>query len=1162
MNKPLIINTHNGYAEGVSATWNEMQNVQNFIKDIATPNIDTNAFEQELNHVISGIPTPWARAMIFKYAIEYMPDSSRGEEPKGLMSFYKSLQDEWKGLLACMVLDKTPISVEKIMLTHEDRNRNIFEFRGGLGDMLFENRYLWCDKEEYEKNPHTPPFIQVIKYQDVVIGATSPYSLFFAAPSYAIKPNKSVAQFYRNGRFANPLPYLDAENMQKLFVYVQHIKEKITPFAESLDLRNKRKHDLSLVKNFMANWEKEIRSFAQQKNIQLNESGLVDSIDKFAKPFDKLLNIQTKIYGYQGRFYTKKEDERATEVNLNELLLPSTDTNLVEIRFAADENPNRCAVHLLEASSEQGRMYYALPLSSTGVLHFEDTLHLLLGKENDTNYRNRLSAIYEQDKKQVKVTLSLEVDHGQNNVTIEAIYATPRHLDYIIQGKKVITFPDFVSENWQSYYLYSELPHNTSDAVKVFPLLADYNFKLLTQEVEKGNTVETKLIYATDETANIENFKKPTRLVEYNYDKLGVTTLKYEIFGAAYPFKGIELRLVSSGLQDKTAGYFVAKDTKLADKHGLSRLQISNLQPVKVGFDFGSNNTCISFAKPMELPQLVALKNRRRLFLGNDVEDKTRKRPAEPHELFFFPNEERVGQLKSMILIHDERRLKNPTIEISNAISGGFPVFEPNIPVDTPATSTTYSVKLGSNMAAEIKYNMKWSHIQKENDYKKALLKTLWLMVNAELFATQQAYPESLLWAYPSAMSEYLQINYQILWQEVAKTQAIKHNYAPVAVAQVNSFGGSQAALTESEAVCRFALSRLGGMAPATDTLFIGYDVGGSTTDILMVLKVKEADGSYKTKMIKQSSVLAAAGKLPEAVKKSRKIQDGIKQFADKFKDEVGFLYGIEKMTEKPELSSFYLNVLFDRLNEEQLKMFYNEFYQMNNKEVFAITAYISGLLLFYSGQLTAKVLEQHPEVTTVQQGFYGKGGRIFDWLPAVMQATGLQFYQECFKAGLGEKAATVRIAPTINSSQTYHKSEVALGLCSAQDFGIEKTDHIPEVIGENGYTFNGQVLTSLNEILPQHLASFNGDFRTPIKFEELGKFISIYSNFCDKYQLLPSSKPMKDMAAALSLLLNNYVATHPEYIAAAAVQQQGGSFEFKSPMIILEGMCLFENVF
>jgi hypothetical protein len=1160
MNKPLIINTHNGYAEGTVAAWNEMQNMQNFIKDIATPHVDNNTFEQDLNQIISGIPTPWARAMIFKYAIEYMPDAGNMQTPQGLMAFYKNLQDEWKGIIACMVLDKTPITVEKISLEYENRN-SLFEVRGALGNMLFESRYLWCDREDFEKNTQSPPTIQIIKYQDVVIGATSPYSLLFAAPQYDIKPNKSVAPFYRNGKFTNPLPYLDAESVQKLFVYVQHIKDQITTFAESLDIKNKRKHDLSLVKNFMANWEKDIRNYAQQKNFALNESGLVDSIEKFAKPFDKLFNIQTKIYGYQGRFYTKKDNEKATEVNLNDLLLPSSDTHLAEIRFASDESPDRCAVHLLEASSEQGKMYFALPLSSTGVLHFEDTLHLLLGKEKDTTYRNSLTALYEHDKKQVKVTLSLEVDHGGNNVTIETIYSTPRHQDYIIHAKRIIAFPDFVSEHWQSYFLYSELPHNTADALKTFPILADYNFKFLTQQVEKANLLETKLIYATDETVNLPDFKKSSLPVQYNYDKLGVTSLKYEIFSAAYPFKGIELRLVSTGLQDKIAGYFIAKDIRMGDKYGLTKLQPSSLQPVKVGFDFGSNNTCISFAKKLTEPVLVEIKNRRRFFLGNDVEDKSKKRPAESHELFFFPNEERKGQLKSMILIHDEKRLKNPNVEISNAISGGFPVFEPNIPVDTPANATTYTVRLGSNTAAEIKYNMKWSHIKKENDYKTALLKTLWIMVNAELFATQQAYPEHLLWAYPSAMSENLQINYQILWQEVAKLNVIKHNYSQVSVAQVSNFGNGQAALTESEAVCRFALSRLGGMAPATDTLFIGYDVGGSTTDILMVLKVKEADGNYKTKMIKQSSVLAAAGKLAEAVKKSRKIQDGIKQFADKFKDEVGFMYGIEKMSDKPELSSFYLNVLFDRLNEEQLKMFYNEFYQNNNKEIFAITAYISGLLLFYSGQLTAKVLENHPEITTVQQGFYGKGGRIFDWLPAVMQGVGVQFYQDCFKAGMGEKGSNIRIANSTNNSQQYNKSEVALGLCSAQDFGIEKTNHIPEVIGENGYTYNGNPLTSLNEILPQHLASFDGDFRTPIKFEELGKFISIYCNFCDKYQLA-NSRQIKDTASALSLLFRNYVATHPEYIAAMATQQQSGNFEFKSPMIILEGMCLFENVF
>jgi hypothetical protein len=461
---------------------------------------------------------------------------------------------------------------------------------------------------------------------------------------------------------------------------------------------------------------------------------------------------------------------------------------------------------------------------------------------------------------------------------------------------------------------------------------------------------------------------------------------------------------------------------------------------------------------------------------------------------------------------------------------------------------------------------MKWSHIQKENDYKKALLKTLWLMVNAELFATQEAYPAHLLWAYPSAMSDDLKVNYQILWQEVSKLNIIKNNYLPISVAQVNSFGNGQVALTESEAVCRFALSRLGGMASATDTLFIGYDVGGSTTDILMVLKVKEADGSYKTKMIKQSSVLAAAGKLADAIKKSRNIQDGIKQFADKFKEEIGLIYGIDRISDKPELSSFYLNMLFDRLNEEQLKIFYNEFYQNNNKEIFAITAYISGLLLFYSGQLTAKVLEQHPEVTTVQQGFYGKGGRIFDWLPAVMQGVGVQFYQECFKAGMGEKGAKIRIANSTNNSQQYNKSEVALGLCSAQDFGIEKTDHIPEVIGENGYTYNGNPLTSLNEILPQYFASFDGDFRTPTRFEELSKFITLYRSFCDKYQLRLSSQDIKIAVDTLALELNNYVVNHPEYVAAARLnrtqQSDNQEFGFNSPMIILQGMCLFEKIF
>ncbi len=1155
--RPLIINTNKGQAEGTPAVWNEMQNVQNFIKDITTPTVNTAQGSTELSSVISGIPTPWARAMMFRYAIEYVAPPSVGTEggqgSSGVFSFFKSLQDEWKGLIAMLALDPSPISVEKVELKY-DRPDNLFEVKGALGNMLFDSKHLWTDPEEVERNPDTPPYIQIIKYNGIVVGGTSPHSLLFAAPIYQIQPNKSIAPFYKNGRFTNPVIYLDNESLQKLFVYVQFIRENIVRFQEKLNIPKKPKHDLTLVKNFLAMFEKEILDQARKNNFELNPEGLVGSLDKFKKPFDIVFNSESRIYGYQGNFYSQKINENAKEVNLSELLLPA-DTPLVEIRFAPHESAEKCAVHLLEVQGDERKRFYALPLSQTGIIHFEETLHLLLGKVKDSNYRNTLLAVYEPEKRQVKVTLSLEIDNGKSNLTIESIYSESKTHDYIINSKKIIAFPNFVSDLWQSYYLYSELPHNTNEVVRAYPILADYDFKfkIIPKNPDVKDSVET--------LTKFEPFSKSevNLLVRYDYDKLGATNIKYEIYESKLPFKGVELRiqnLIQGG--HKVCGYLVAKDIRLSDSYGFQKLQFNSLQSAKIGFDFGSNNTCVSFTKSYSQPQLVHFKNRRRFFLGNEIEDEQKIKPAEPHELFFFQNEERLGQLKSMVLIHDEKRLLRGEMDINKAVSGGLPVFEYNIPVSEPVTSTKYTVRLGTSQA-EIYYNMKWSHVDKENKYKEALLKTLWLKIYAELFAEHEAYPAELAWAYPSAMSESTRIQYGLLWESVAMQKPLSQQYPQAKVAAVHAV--EHRALTESEAVCKYALSSLGGMSPSQDILVVGYDVGGSTTDILMILKVKDEKGSYINRLIKQSSVLVAASALAESVRKSRKLQLAIQTFVEQT-PHIGTIYGIKNINEQT--APYFLNVLFDRLNHGELDQLYKTFFRTEAKEIFAVSAFITGLLSFYSGQITAKVIEKYPDIKTVQRGFYGKGGKIFDWLPSVVQGLGEQFYNDCFLAGVRqnpqgfENLTGLRLLSSLGGK--HHKSEVSFGLSTSQEVDMSNANEIPEIIGESGYRFDGYELTALDKIEIHHLENFDGVFGVPNHFVQLQKFVDLFCQFADRFKLINTQVIKREMEF-LPVTFRNYLATHPEYVAAQERKAKGDSFDFSSPMIVLEGMCLFERV-
>lgn len=65
---------------------------ENFINGITTSEI--NRETDDINKVISGIPTPFARTRIFKHALENFNNNN----PRGLDTFSTILCDEWKGL--------------------------------------------------------------------------------------------------------------------------------------------------------------------------------------------------------------------------------------------------------------------------------------------------------------------------------------------------------------------------------------------------------------------------------------------------------------------------------------------------------------------------------------------------------------------------------------------------------------------------------------------------------------------------------------------------------------------------------------------------------------------------------------------------------------------------------------------------------------------------------------------------------------------------------------------------------------------------------------------------------------------------------------------------------------------------------------------------------
>lgn len=101
--------------------------------------------------------------------------------------------------------------------------------------------------------------------------------------------------------------------------------------------------------------------------------------------------------------------------------------------------------------------YFTLPLSERGIDIFKNNLRGLLGYSDGGN--TSLTGVI-TDAGQLAVTLIVEID-GQK-VTLNT---REYEIDWMTDQGKVIMWPDFVSEKWNKYYLYSEF---TADAQEQF----------------------------------------------------------------------------------------------------------------------------------------------------------------------------------------------------------------------------------------------------------------------------------------------------------------------------------------------------------------------------------------------------------------------------------------------------------------------------------------------------------------------------------------------------------------------------------------------------------------------------------------------------------------------------------------------------------------------
>lgn len=1120
MSKALLIKSYTNITTGTQGQWNDLNMASSYIQGIETGKILEGLTAEKLGALISGVPSPWARAKLFKFALQTLATPDPGINQSGLTQFYEMLHGEWRGLIAVIALfsDRIRFSNPVCMNVKGDD----YDIASAFGRMLFEDNDIWSDQDALAKNPDEQPFIQLIYYRDHLVGGTSPMTGCFTGISYDnLGSDASDISWYRDGKFEDPTNFLNPSQLQKVYLFVKNMNNNLANFEGKVNsLRGQKpKLDLNGFKSMSRKWEEELKNKGENN---LRKVGPIAKYSNLSCPYSLLFKSDVPVYLKQDFTFTYTNDGDYQHVgDIQELL---SDDRFV-IGWAEDKNQrpklSDAPVFYLKVINieESSSCYFTLPLSEKGLDIFKNSLSGLLGYTDSGN--TRLSGVI-TDAGQLAVSLVVEID-GQS----VSLNTKEYKIDWITDQGSVIAWPNFVSEKWNKYYLYSEF---TSDANEQFVPIFKWKGEIL--RTIDHDFLTSRYEPKVDEEKQVE----VKRLITYPAGQ-GEDLPKYNIISTDKPMFGLSTMVKEDG-NDVHAGFLifnpnVMKDLTAVDMKGSA----------VVGFDFGSNNTCVYYNEDDKGAVPVEFNNYRTVLVGRENGD--RRAIAVNNELLFFTNyPSDNGQIKSWLHEHDTRY---NCYNQSEEIAGGVPVNRPNVLVKE---MTQYEI---TTQAGILHYNMKWLDDDKGKQKKRAFLKSIWLQTCAFLY-TNRIRPEEICWSYPGSMMDADRDDIEKIYEELCKITPINIGRKPEL---------SDNLTTEAEAVCSYALSQDFGLN--RNNMFLGIDVGGSTSDILLLANNKSKEN--QATLYRESSVRLAAGVFFNAVKDSETFRQALLNFHEGKKTDV-FVANIKEILTEKDKAPYYLNSIFDQLKTSSD---YDEFYDSINTNapfVFTIPAYVTGLLLFYAGMLIGRSMKtEHLEyIEHVDVMSFGKGGRLFHWLghAASSRAT-KEYYSTCLNAGLQliipEKELDIKYRDEMENE---NKVEVAKGLCTPQHFGTFDTNDDTDICGETGVNYimpDGapKDLKPDDELTGDYFDKDmnNFDFSGAENFE---KFMSIFINFVSQKTHLykTADESLRDAIKDLPGRIKSYCKQDLEY--KKATKNKDGGFHYHQPIIIAEGSC-FLNI-
>ena len=768
--KALVINVKpRSQQQGAAGQWQDLtSSIQAFTRDIETPSIQDGV---DVSAIVSGVPTVFARADLFNHALNEI-QTIRKDASVGLNQYYVNLVDEWRGLIACIALNNTAIEIRRITLAYSDgkdmkTTENMYEPKGAFGNMLMNDRSLWTEQGK-AKNAQVQPFLYLIKYNKQVVGATSPRSLFFTSVSYGIDKNAAFVDPTTH-RFTDPLhSTISDEQLLNLFAYV----DKLLPRIKQLeDYYKQAGLTYEGIKGELGTWRNEILKLIRDRRLDENNASALP-VQGFGLPFS-FLNYTEELYGYNGDITTEPDADGVSKAFKPEELLLPKDSKLLRVWLPREYEKGEkdiatLPIFLLRAhrAGSTDYAFFAIPLSQKGLVVFGRNVSSLLGyAQAGISINSHMDAEFDEEKSNLSVRLTISVTDESGNRKEKTI-----PIEYKINGifkrnKDVVLWPNFISDKWNRYFLYSEMPHNARQEdcqYSAVPFVGDekHDNEIITDS--DGN-----ILYLADKGVALGDAK----LLVTSDSRTATRKYKYAIYESKHPFRGVRFTHIT-GCDSGFVLIHYSSNLNANDILPKDMLDVNRtLNDVTVGVDFGSTNTSVAYHDgQMQYAEGIQFTGQR-VSLFTDLGANANQAPAERNVLFFQNEDLYSNAIKSILAIHDDQRLpKNELDDIntlrSEAVQGGFPCFCRHLPVDNVSDDTmTLGFRGGQNIVQLI-HNMKWSDREEDKAHKQAFLASLLLHIYAELFV-KGFVPNVLRWSYPSAMGYNLMLQYNQIWQSL-----------------------------------------------------------------------------------------------------------------------------------------------------------------------------------------------------------------------------------------------------------------------------------------------------------------------------------------------------------------------------------------------------------